>query len=64
VGRLKNISGEALNVPALGLPGSPRHVEPDEIVDVPAELADSTWDPALWQDVPQERKTKSKGGEG
>ncbi|HJU00261.1 MAG TPA: SAP domain-containing protein [Actinomycetes bacterium] len=48
--RKRNVSGEALNVPALGTPGAPRAVEADEIIDVDEDLA-AGLSPELWADV-------------
>jgi len=50
VGRLKNVSGEAREVPLLGN----RVVEPDEVVDVDDELLDPeqyVWPASTWQVV-------------
>ena len=62
--RLKNVSGEAREVPLLGN----RVVEPDEIVDVDDELlAEYVWPEATWQvqaEKPVKASKAASGGEG
>ena len=62
MGRLKNVSGEAREVPLLGN----RVVEPDEIVDIDDELlAEYVWPEATWQVEPDKKPAKgSKAAAG
>lgn len=59
MGRVKNVSGEAREVPLLGN----RVVEPDEVVDVADELlAEFAWPESTWK--VEQTKGKAKAGEG
>ena len=67
MGRLKNVSGEAREVPLLGN----RVVEPDEVVDVDDELLDPeqyVWPASTWQVQADKKPAKGKAataeGEG
>lgn len=58
--RLKNVSGEAREVPLLGN----RIVEPDEIVDVDDELlAEFAWPESTWEIVAEKKAAKGKTAE-
>lgn len=54
--RYRNIAGEPVSVPALGLgPGAPMVVEPDQIVDWPEDV--EAGDPAIFAPVADEDLT-------
>lgn len=57
MGRLKNVSGEAREVPLLGN----RVVEPNEIVDVDDELlAEFVWPESTWQVQADKKQAKAE----
>lgn len=59
MGRLKNVSGEAREVPLLN-----RVVEPDEEIDVDDELlAEFAWPESTWK-AATTKKAATKAGEG
>lgn len=60
MGRLKNVSGEAREVPLLGN----RVVEPDEVVDIDDELlAEFAWPESTWQVQAEKKAAKGKQAE-
>jgi hypothetical protein len=67
--RLKNLSGETLNIPALGSPGYPFVVEADGEFDVPDDHAETgddgkpvRWGAELFRDVTPKAKQKAPAG--
>lgn len=55
--RIKNVSGRAVTVPALG----DRRVEKDQVIEVPDDLENAFTTTALWKAAAADKKKGSEG---